>query len=127
MVQTLMFTAEADSSRSLVKLTLAGHLEPEDYRPVIEQLTGILGRLDRGFRLLTDLSGVESMPVSVAPQVAQIMELCDRHGVETVVRILPVDPRNDVGFAILSRFHYRPDVRIVTCESLDEAMSFLAE
>lgn len=65
-----------------------------------------------GFRLLSDLNGVKSMPTTTAPFIGQIMELCADRGLESVVRVLPSEPRNDIGYAILSQFHYGPDVRI---------------
>jgi hypothetical protein len=36
------------------------------------------------------------------------------------------DPRKDIGFNILSLFHYRHDIHIVTCETLEEAKRALA-
>ena len=40
------------------------------------------------------------------------------------LRIIP-DPHKDIGFKILSLFHYRRRVRIVTCATLGEAMKAL--
>ena len=48
-------------------------------------------------------------------------------GLESVIRVLPAEARNDIGFAIMSRFHYGPDVRIVMCDNLEEARSHLAD
>jgi hypothetical protein len=42
-----------------------------------------------------------------------------------VVRVIP-DPQKDIGMQIMSLFHYDRRVRIVTCESLAEAMKVLA-
>jgi hypothetical protein len=42
-----------------------------------------------------------------------------------VVRVIP-DPQKDIGLNILSLFHYRRRVRIVTCKTLAEAMKALA-
>jgi hypothetical protein len=44
--------------------------------------------------------------------------------VEAVVRVIP-DPQKDIGLNILSLFHYRRRVRIVTCATLGEAMKAL--
>ena len=43
-----------------------------------------------------------------------------------MVRIVP-DPKKDIGFQVMSYFHYGPDVNIVTCENMDEAMRALGE
>ena len=55
------------------------------------------------------------------------MELGTQKGLESVIRVLPAEARNDIGFAIMSQFHYGPDVRIVTCDNLEEARSRLVE
>ena len=41
-----------------------------------------------------------------------------------VVRVIP-DPYKDIGLNIVSLFHYPRRVRIVTCETLEEAMRAL--
>lgn len=122
-----MFLANLDSPRRLLRLTVAGHVEPEEARSCLEQLHSLLADVAPGFRLLTDLSGVESMSTATAPYIGQMMELFTAHGVESVVRVLPPQPAQDIGFAILSRFHYGPHVRIVTCSDLGEAAQALAE
>jgi hypothetical protein len=43
-----------------------------------------------------------------------------------VVRVIP-DPRKDIGLNMLSLFHYRRGIRIVTCMTLEEATKTLAE
>jgi hypothetical protein len=53
------------------------------------------------------------------------MESCSEKGVELVVRLLPAEPSKDIGFAIMSRFHYAPDIRIVTCTTIEEAAGHL--
>jgi hypothetical protein len=56
----------------------------------------------------------------------QIMDLCGEKGVAMVVRVVP-DPHKDIGYNIMSLFHYTRDVIIVTCSNLDEAASALAD
>ena len=67
------------------------------------------------------------MPITAAPYIGQIMELCAEKGGELVVRLLPAEPSKDIGFAIMSHFHYAPDIRIVTCATMEEAASYLLE
>jgi len=57
-------------------------------------------------------------------QVDFIYHFAAAVGVELVVRVIP-DPHKDIGFNILSLFHYRRRVRIVTCPTLEEAMKAL--
>ena len=116
-----MFLAEVDKSRRLLKITIADHIEPVDARTCLESLPSLLADIQPGFRLLTDLSGVQSMSTSTAPYIGQIMELCTQKGLKSVIRVLPAEARNDIGFAIMSQFHYGPEVQIVTCDNLEEA------
>jgi hypothetical protein len=67
------------------------------------------------------------LPTTAAPYIGQIMELCADKGLESVVRVLPTEPRHDIGYAILSKFHYSPGVRIITCDNVEAAASHLAE
>lgn len=119
--------AEIDKSRRPLKITFSGHIAPVDARACCESLQSLLAEMQPGFRLLTDLSGVQSMSTSTARYIGQIMELCTQKGLGSVIRVLPAEARNDIGFAIMSQFHYGPHVRIVICDSLEEARSHLAE
>jgi hypothetical protein len=54
------------------------------------------------------------------------MDLLNKRSVSKVVRVIP-DPQKDIGLNILSLFHYRRGLPIVTCETMDEAMAALAD
>ncbi|HVM47668.1 MAG TPA: hypothetical protein VMU04_06545 [Candidatus Acidoferrum sp.] len=120
-----MVQAEADTSKNLLRVTYAGSIGLEDTRRAVEDLKGLLTGLAPGFRLLTDLSRLERMDLACVPDMEKMMDLCDCKGVETVVRVIP-DPQKDIGFNILSLFHYSRQVRIITCQTLPEALEALA-
>ena len=122
-----MFLTEFDRSRRLVKITVAGDATAEEARSGLENLRTLLKDVQPGFRLLADLSAVTSMPTSAAPYIGQVMESCADKAVALVVRLLPADPSKDIGLAIMSRFHYSPDVPIVTCMTMEEAMRHLLD
>jgi hypothetical protein len=122
-----MFSAEIDKSKRLLKITVTGHVSVEDAQLCFESLKTLLTELQPGFRLLSDLGGIQSMPTTTAPIVGQIMQLCAERGLVLVVRVLPAEPRNDIGYAILSQFHYGPEIKIITCDNLDDALTYLAE
>src|SRR6201982_3302486 len=122
-----MYLAEFNPLQRLVKITVAGDATAEEGISARESLRTVLEDVQPGFRLLADLSALVSMPTSVAPHLGEIMELCAEKGVALVVRLLPPDPSKDIGFAIMSRFHYSPDIPIVTCATIEEAMSRLLE
>jgi hypothetical protein len=119
-----MFQVGVDEAKNLLKITYAQHVGAEDTKRVEEKIPPLLTELRPGFRLLTDLSGLVSMDLACVPYIKRMMDLCNKKGVEVVVRVIP-DPRKDIGLNILSLFHYRRRVRIMTCATLEEATKAL--
>ncbi len=120
-----MLQIEADEPERLLRVTFGGRVDPEELKGGYERVHALLAKMPPGFRLLVDLSGLESMDLSCAMQIGRTMDLFDEKGVSQIVRILP-DPRKDIGLNILSLFHYGSHVRIVTCGNLDEATKVLS-
>jgi hypothetical protein len=83
-----------------------------------------MDNLKPGFLLLTDLSNLESMDVSCAPDVGVIMDLCSARGMSTVVRVVP-DRSKDIGFNLISCFHHHPRIKTLTYQNLAEAINNL--
>jgi len=110
----------------VLKLIFSRHVVAAEAERNREKVEAALTQLQPGFRLLTDLSALESMGLDCAPQIERTMDLCNARGVAKVVRVIP-DPHKDIGLNIMSLFHYRAGVLIVTCESMDEAMKILGE
>jgi len=67
---------------------------------------------------------LDEMDTACEKHLRKAMDLCNDRGVKQVVRVIP-DPSRDIGLNILSVFHYRRGVRIVTCETMDEALAAL--
>jgi len=120
-----MFQVEADKSENLLVLRFSRHVKPEEAKQCGEKVAAMVADLQPGFRLLTDLSGLESMELACTAYIKRTMDLCNKKGVAKVVRVVP-DPHKDIGFNILSLFHYRYGIPIVTCENAEEAMKVLA-
>ena len=78
-----------------------------------------------GFRMLTDLSNLESMDEACAPYLGEIMDLCKFREMKKVARVIP-DPRKDIGFALISRFHYGPNIQSSTHANLADAIQSLS-
>jgi hypothetical protein len=119
-----MFHAKTSKARNLLHVRYSGQVCPADTQGYATDLPPLLSRLQPGFRMLTDLSGVEEIDLACVPHIKGMMDLCNKRGVEMIVRVIP-DPTKDVGMNIMSLFHYRKRVRIVTCETLAEAMKLL--
>ena len=64
------------------------------------------------------------MVVPCMPYIAKTMELARNPGIARVVRISP-DRSKDIGFNIMSLFHYPHGLPIITCENETEADSAL--
>jgi hypothetical protein len=106
--------------KRLLYLNYIGHVKASELKE--ERCSGkaLLAELPAGIKVLADLSRLESMDAESTVEIGKMMEMCDEKGVEIVVRVIP-DPSKDIGFSILSMFHYKKRIRSVTCETLDEA------
>jgi anti-anti-sigma regulatory factor len=120
-----MFETEFDKDKNLLRITYSGHVTADEAKQGTDQLAGFLVETRTGFRLLSDLTSLETMDTACIPYIRSAMDLFNKRGVAMVVRVIP-DPRKDIGFNILSLFHYRQDIQIATCETLEEAMKVLA-
>ena len=115
-----MFLATVNKSRQLLHLSYIGEVRVEELAQSREELVLLMADLTPGFRLLTDLSGLDAFGVDCAPELGKIMDLCDQKGVGLVIRVIP-DPTKDIGLNILSLFHYPHKPRTITCENMVEA------
>jgi len=115
---------EVDPARNLFVIRYSGKVTPEETESGLEQFRTGLPKLQTGFRLLADLSELESMDVKCAPVIEKAMDLCNERGTSMVVRIIP-DPHRDIGLSIMSIFHYGGDTQIFTCRSRSEAEDLL--
>ena len=121
-----MYLTEFDPSKRLLKITVSGDTTTEEVKLALEKLRSLLKEVE-GFRLLADLRSLVSMPTDAAPYLGEVMEASAEKGVAMVVRLLPPDPSKDIGLAIISQFHYPPDIPIFTCATMEEATQLLEE
>ena len=119
-----MIKFEVDEPKRLLAIRYHGVVRAEETEKGLEQIRNGLTKLQRGFRLLADLSELQSMDMACAPFIEKAMDLCNQKGASMVVRVIP-DPRRDIGLQIMSIFHYRGDVQIFTCETLAQADDLL--
>ena len=119
-----MINFEVDEPERLLVIRYRGVVEAEETEKGLEQIRNGLTKLQSGFRLLADLSELQSMDVACAPFIEKAMDMCNKKGASMVVRVIP-DPYRDIGLQIMSIFHYRGDVQIFTCETLAQAEEIL--
>ena len=120
-----MIHFEADQPSQIFTLTYSGDVRGEELSCVVEEIKSLIEEMKPGFRLLTDLGKLVSMEPSCAVSIVEIMKLADERGVAEVVRVVP-DAQKDIGFMVMSRFHYKPSVRLLTYENLQDALESLS-
>jgi len=119
-----MFKVETEKVNNLLKIQFSGNVIAKETKAGLEILRSSLSELSAGFRLLSDLTGLVTMETACTSHIRQAMDWCNERGISLVVRVIP-DPHQDIGLNILSIFHYRRGVRIVTVETLQEATRVL--
>ena len=121
-----MFVIETDTTRQLLVLSVAGTVSADESAETLARVREKLVEMAPGFVALIDFRWLESMSANTAPSIAQIMDALAAKGVSAVVRVMP-DPHKDIGLNILSPFHYGPEVRLMTFETLADAIQALAQ
>jgi hypothetical protein len=121
-----MFKVEVDKPANLLAISYIGSIGPKEILLCEEQAKSLVRDLAPGFRLLTDLTELELMDLDCLPSIKRMMDFSNNNGVDMVVRVIP-DPKKDIGLNILSLFHYKKRVRIVTCKTLREAREVLGQ
>lgn len=95
-----------------------------EMRAHIAEVHTLVAELDPGFRLLTDMTELNSMDEECVTVLGEMMDFYKTKGIAMVVRIIP-DSRKDIGLNILSVFHYGRDVRTVVCDTMEEGLRLL--
>jgi hypothetical protein len=124
MILFAMVSVDANDVGRLVSIKWSGRVNLDEMRRGTDEIAALVSNMRPGFRVLADMTEMESMDPAGAPYIGTIMDLCVTKQVERVVRIIP-DPRKDIGFNIMSHFHYGSKVHVVTCENLSQAMEAL--
>jgi anti-anti-sigma regulatory factor len=110
--------------KQILLLSFIGRVRAEELAIGFQDLAAFLSELSPGFRLLSDLSAVESFDKDCVKELAKAMELCDQKNVSLRVLVIP-DPSKDIGLNILASFHYTRRPRTVTCANMVEAAKAL--
>ena len=121
-----MYSVESDRSKRLLVISAAGRVTKKEVESVALRVCEMMKEITPGFRVLTDFRWLERMDPAAAVPLAEIMDALAENDVGAVVRVIP-DPHKDIGLNILSQFHYGPQIKLVTFESLAEALSALMD
>lgn len=118
------FAVHLDEQANRLVIRYRGRVGPAEVERCAEEVQLALRKISQGFHLLVDLTDLEFMDMMCAPHIVKIMDYCNAAGVAVAARVIP-DRARDIGLQIISYFHYGPEVRIVTCASVDEAQRAL--
>jgi len=119
-----MFHAEIDTSKRVLTVSFVHKVDSTEMKSCLEKVQSLLVNVEPGFRLLTDLTSLDSMDADCSPFLGEMMSLCDAKGINAVVTVVP-DPKKDIGFTILEPFHYGKNVEVMTYETLADAIQSL--
>ena|SRR5947209_6759139 len=120
-----MFVVEVDNQKRFVVISVAGRVTADEVKAAAQRVREITAQVEPGFVGLADFRWLESMATGAAPFIAEIMDAFAAKKVSAVVRVVP-DIHKDIGLNILSHFHYGPEIRIFTVDTLAEAIQLLA-
>jgi len=120
-----MYAVELDRSNRLLVISVAQRVTAEEAKLAAQRVRELLQDVVPGFRVLADFRWLDSMDSAAARHIAEIMDALAEKGLASVTRVIP-DPHKDIGLNILSQFHYGPEIKIATFETLADALQSLA-
>ena len=120
-----MYAVELDRSKRLLVISAVQRVTAAEAKLAAQRVRELLQDVVPGFRVLADFRWLDSMDSASARYIAEIMDALAEKGVVSVARVMP-DPHKDIGLNILSQFHYGPEIKIATFETLADALQSLA-
>lgn len=115
-----------DPERNIVVLEFMGKIEEPQAKQLLVDIQKAVPAGRKGFSVLTDLSGVESVDHAISPWVKEMMDFLNKQGVAKIARVIP-DPAQDIGLNIMSLFHYSKTVEFFAVQTREEAEARLAQ
>jgi anti-anti-sigma regulatory factor len=120
-----MYAVELDQSKRLLVISAVQRVTAAEAKLAAQHVRELLQDVAPGFRVLADFRWLDSMDSASARHIAEIMDALTERGVGSVTRVIR-DPHKDIGLNILSQFHYGPEIKIATFETLADALQSLA-
>lgn len=115
-----MIQVSYDEAHNVVILEFSGKIDTAQAEQSYLDIQKAIPTHGKGFKVLTDLSRLESADPKILDAIKRSMDYFNEHGVTQVLRVIPhLD--QDIGFNILSFFHYSKNVVCLTLPSRQEA------
>lgn len=119
-----MFNLSTDTKGNKLVIAFKEHFDLQQAEQFYHELQKNIPKLKDGFVVLTDLSSLERMDMNAKLFIEKAMDFLNKKGVSKVIRIIP-DQAKDIGFNIMSVFHYSTGVATHTYKSYQEAIEDL--
>jgi anti-anti-sigma regulatory factor len=119
-----MFSIRIDKKNNLITVSFKGYFDAQQGVQLCQRLTDAIQKVKKGFSVITDLSSVDFISMDSVVFIGKAMTICNKNGVSRVIRVIP-DPSKDIGFNIMSDFHYSKNVKIRICKNHEEARKFI--
>ncbi len=119
-----MIKISYDHEHNAVIIEFVGKIDAAQGEQYFLDIPKVIPKHGKGFKLLVDLSAVESMDPGIRGSIKRAMDLFNAQGVTKIIRVIP-SPAHDIGLNIMSLFHYSPSVKVVTLPSRQEAQERL--
>ena len=119
-----MYKMEVIRDGNRLDVSYEGDFEFAEAKQFYAQAQELAPKLKKGFIIVANLSFLEYMDVRARHFIEKTMDVLNNAGVSKVIRIIP-DRAKDIGFNIMSLFHYSSHVELRTFKSASEAQEYL--
>ena len=119
-----MYKLDCDASDNVITIRIEGIFDFQQADEVHSKMQTVLLNMKSGFTVVTDISLLEQMDPESLKSISKTMDLFNSHGIGRAIRVVP-DSSKDIGFNIISFFHYSPKVKIRTFESMSKAREYI--
>jgi hypothetical protein len=121
-----MVNVSYDRPHNAFILEYAGNVTAEETRRAHVEMNKLVPSGGKGFKVLVDLCGVETMEVEVENEIKEAMKSPLASGAREVLHVLP-DPESDFAFETLVRYFAPKNVKCVNFRSRSAAQKYLDE
>src|SRR4051812_38852404 len=108
-----------DAKSDAVVVEFEGDVDAPQAARALAALDRLIPKERRGFKLLSDFSAAGVMEPEVENVIRDTMRYFKNRGVKEIVRVLP-DPDWDIGFAVMSREVFGPQMKARTVRTRRE-------
>ena len=119
-----MIKTDYDAEHNALVLELDGNIGAAQAGRSFSELEKLLPEGKTGFKLLIDLTAVDTLDPEVEGEMEKAMDFFNTHGIAEILRVLP-DPDAKFGFDMISKSHFSKSVQIHTLKTRAEAQALL--